>query len=66
MVIFVKVIFVIFILFIAIEKAQNDFGVIRHEGCLFLHYATNHKPGMNEEGDRQTIMGAHHMETLTK
>lgn len=48
------------------RRAQNDFGINCHEGCLFLHYATDHKPGMNEEGDKQTIMGAHHMETLTK
>lgn len=33
---------------------------------LSFEDATNHKPGMNEEGDWQTIMGAHHMETLTK
>lgn len=48
------------------RRAQNDFGINCHEGCLFLHYATDHKPSMNEESDKHTIMGAHHMETLTK
>ena len=33
---------------------------------LSFEDATNHKPSMNEEGDKQTIMGAHHMETLAK
>ena len=48
------------------RRAQNDFGINCHEGCLFLHYATNHKPGMNKERSEQPVMGAHHMETLTK
>lgn len=48
------------------RRAQNDFGINCHEGCLFLHYATNHKPGMNKERSEQPVMGAHHLETLTK
>ena len=33
---------------------------------LSFEDATNHKPGMNKERSEQPVMGAHHLETLTK